>query len=97
MRNSIIVNFFLTFAFLLILLHQWIGWEAEGHELKNKSLEFNKENCLKQLNVDGRKRIHPDTLCHKLYLRDADKKDEPAKPFNFCIPLYSKYLIVDPR
>ena len=88
MRNSIIVNFLLAFVFLLVLLHQWVGWRAEGYDLKN---DTEKHKCLRQMNVDGRKKkAHQNTKCHELYLRD-----EPAKPFAFCIPLDSKYLIVE--
>ena len=70
------------------MLHQWVGWRAEGYDLKN---DTDKNKCLRQMNVDERKKkAHQDTKCHELYLRD-----DPAKPFDFCIPLDSKYLIVE--
>ena len=92
-KTNIVVNFLLTFALLLVVLHQWVGWEAKGHETKNKSLEIDKNKCLKQLNVAGNEwAAHPRTKCHTLYLRDVYVKDELAKPFDFSIPPSSKYI-----
>ena len=90
MRNNIVVNLLLAFVFLLILLHQWIGWRAEGLVLKNESLqlEFVRNKCLKQMDVDARRRTaHPDTQCYKFYLG--------AKPFDLCIPPWTKYLTAE--
>ena len=92
MRNNIVVIFLLSFVFLFALLHQWVGWKTESHEIKIESLElFDKSKCLRQLNVNVKKKTSvPDTQCHQLFLM-ADQ----AKTFNFCIPLDSKYLVVE--
>ena len=94
MRNSIIVNFLLTLVFMLVVLHQWIGWKADGHEVKNESLAFDKEKCLIQLNANGKKRNHPGTPCHKFYLRD-DLEDKPTAWIGFCISPFTKYLTLE--
>ena len=101
MKNNIIVNILLAFVFLLILLHQWIGWKAEGHEaIKNKSRLFDKKKCLKQLNADRNMKTHPDIPCHKLYLNDFDLRGEPiagqpSESFDFCIPPFTNYTTVE--
>ena len=91
MKNQIVVNFLLTFAFLVVLLHQWVGWRAEGHKLGNKASKlFDKGKCLKTLK---RRTAHTKTHCHKLYLRNM--KGESTASSGFCIPPFTKYLIVE--
>ena len=94
MRNNIIVNFLLACVFVTVLLHQWVGWKAEGHEIKNESLAFEKTKCLAQLNAYGKRRTPANTPCHKLYLRDS--QGEPtADLFEFCIPPSTNYLTAE--
>ena len=81
---------------MLAMLFQWFGFPTEGYEFgSNESLKFRKEKCLTQLNAYGKKKMMeiPDTICHKLYLRDV--KGEPTHPFDFCIPPFSKYLVAE--
>ena len=80
MRSKIIACL-LAVVFTSVLLHQLIGLIVESHDLKDKWLPFDKDTCLKQLNAAGGKRIHPETRCHKLYLRDLE--GEPTESFGF--------------
>ena len=61
--------------------------------MKNESMPFDKEKCLKQLNANAKK-----GKCHKLSLRD-DSNDEPGNIkglFDFCIPPFTtKYLTAE--
>ena len=79
---------------MLLLMHQWIGWKAEGYELKNESLAFDEDKCLFLLNARGNMGTHRETPCYKLYLEDHPT-DEPTNSFGFCVSPFIKYLTVE--